>query len=119
ADSNAQEMIETAQMVARRFHGELIAINVDQPEISSVERAAIDEKLSLARAAGVRVDILERSDPVEAIVDFARSRGITQVFVGHSRTSRSWSRLFGSSLNRLVRLLRGMDVRIFPNTHFS
>lgn len=116
ADSNVREMLETAQLIARRSYGELIAINVDQPEISSVERAAVDEKLSIARTAGLRVEILHGRDPVEAIVDFARSRGITQVFVGHSRTPRSWSRLFGSSLNRLVRLSRGMDVRIFPNT---
>ena len=116
ADSKTQEMIETAKMIAQRFYGELVVVNVDQPEISSVERAAVDENLSLARAAGVRVEILHGRDPVTAILEFARSRGITQVFVGHSRSSRSWSRLFGNSLNRLVRSLRGMDVRIFPNT---
>jgi two-component system, OmpR family, sensor histidine kinase KdpD len=115
ADSNAQEMIETAQTVAKRFYGEMIVVNVDQPEISSVERAAVDEKLSLARAAGVRVEILQGRDPVDTILEFARTRGITQVFVGHSRSSRGWSRLFGNPLNRLVRQLRGMDVRIFPN----
>jgi two-component system sensor histidine kinase KdpD len=115
AHSNAQEMIETAQTIARRFYGEMIVVNVDQPEISSVERAAVDEKLSWARAAGVRVEILHGRSPVDAILDFARARGITQVFVGHSRTSRTWSRLFGNSLDSLVRHSRGMDVRIFPN----
>jgi two-component system, OmpR family, sensor histidine kinase KdpD len=114
ADSNAQEMIETAQTVARRFYGEMIVVNVDQPEISSVERAAVDEKLSLARASGVRVEILQGRDPVDTILEFARTRGITQVFVGHSRSSSGWSRLFGNPLNRLVRQSRGMDVRIFP-----
>ena len=52
ADSNAQEMIETAQLMALRFYGELVAVNVDEPHISSVERAALDEKLGLARSAG-------------------------------------------------------------------
>lgn len=115
AHSNAQEMIETAQTIARRFYGEMIVVNVDQPEISSVERAAVDEKLSWARAAGARVEILHGRSPVDAILEFARGRGITQVFVGHSRTSRVWSRLFGNSLDRLIRDSRGMDVRIFPN----
>ncbi len=62
-----------------RFYREAIAVNVDQPEISSVERAAVDEKLSLARAAGTRVEILHGRDPVDAILEFARARGITQV----------------------------------------
>jgi two-component system sensor histidine kinase KdpD len=116
ADSSAREMIETAQTIARRFYGELLAVNVDQPEISSVERAALEEKLSWAREAGVRVEILHGRDPIDTLLEFARARGITQIFIGHSRTSRWWSRLFGSKLDRLVRLSRGMDVRIFPNS---
>lgn len=115
ADSNAQEMLETAQMVAKRFYGETIVVNVDQPEISSVERATVDEQLSLARAAGMKVEILHGRDPVDTILEFARTRGITQVFIGHSRSSMAWSRLFGNGLDRLVRQSRGMDVRIFPN----
>jgi len=115
ADSNAQAMIESAQTIAKRFYGELIVVNVDQPEISSLERAAVDEKLSLARGAGVRVEILHGRDPIDTIVQFARSRAITQIFVGHSRSSRVWSRMFGNSLDRLIRQSRGMDVRIFPN----
>jgi two-component system sensor histidine kinase KdpD len=114
-DSNAQAMIEAAQTIAKRFYGELIVVNVDQPEISSLERAAVDEKLSLARGAGVRVEILHGRDPIDTIVQFARSRAITQIFVGHSRSSRVWSRMFGNSLDRLIRQSRGMDVRIFPN----
>ena len=115
AGSNAQEMLRTAQTVAKRFYGETIVVNVDQPEISSVERAAVDEGLSLARAAGMRVEILHGRDPIDTILEFARTRGITQVFVGHSRSSRAWSRLFENRLDKLVRQSRGMDVRIFPN----
>ncbi len=114
ACSPAEEMIATAQVVAQRFYGELIVVNVDQPEISSVDRAVLDQKLAHARAAGARVQILHGREPVEAILDFARSRGITQIFVGHSHRSRLLSRAFGTKVDRLVRLSRGMDVRIFP-----
>jgi two-component system sensor histidine kinase KdpD len=116
ADSNVQEMLETAQIIANRFYGEVFVVNVDQPEISSVERAAVAEKLALARATHVRVEVLEGRDPVDAILEFARARGITQVLVGHSRRSSFWSRLFGNRLDRLIQQSRGMDVRIFPNT---
>lgn len=114
-DSNAEAMIETAGTIARRFYGELIVVNVDQPEISSVDREALDEKLALARAAGAKIEILHGRDPVDAILEFARSRGITQVFVGHSHRSKFWSRVLGNTVDRLVQQSRGMDVRIFPN----
>src|SRR5262249_55127565 len=94
ADSNVQEMLETAQIIAHRFYGEVFVVNVDQPEISSLERAAVAEKLALARAAHVRVEVLEGRDPVNAILEFARARGITQVLLRHSRRSVCWSRLF-------------------------
>jgi two-component system, OmpR family, sensor histidine kinase KdpD len=115
ADSNAQEMIRTAQTIAQRFYGELYVVNVDQPEISSVDRAALDQKLAFARSAGARVHILHGRDYVEAVLEFARSRGITQVFIGHSHRSTLWSNMLGNSVDRLVRQSRGMDVRIFPN----
>ena len=115
ADSNAEEMIETARLVALRFYAELVVVNVDQPELSSIERAAVDEKLNLARAAGARVEILQGRDPISTVMAFARTRGMTQVFAGHSRRSRFLSRMLGTSVDRLVRLSRGMDVRIFPN----
>jgi two-component system sensor histidine kinase KdpD len=115
ADSNAEEMIATAQLIALRFYAELVIVNVDQPETSSVDRAALDEKLSMARAAGARVEILHGRDPIATVMAFARARGMTQVFIGHSRRSPFWSRMFGTSVDRLVRLSRGLDVRIFPN----
>jgi two-component system sensor histidine kinase KdpD len=117
ADSNAEEMIRTAQVIAQRFYGELYVVNVDQPELSSVHRDALDARLAFARAAGARVQVLHGRDPVDTILEFARSRGITQVFIGHSHRSLFWSKMMGNSVERLVRLARGMDVRIFPNKH--
>jgi len=110
--SNVETMLEIGQIVARRFYGELIVVYVDQPEISSTERVALNEKLALARAAGARVEILQGRDPIDTILNFARTRGITQLFVGHGH---SGSRIFGSPLHKLIRHSRGMDVRIFPN----
>lgn len=115
ACSPVEQMIETAKTVARRFYGELIVVNVDQPEISSMDRLTLDQKLAYARSAGARVQILHGRDVVETILDFARSRGMTQIFAGHSHRSVFLSRAVGCKVDRLVRLSRGMDVRIFPN----
>jgi len=73
-----------------------------------------DEKLAAARAAGARIEILEGENPVEAILDFACSAGITQLFIGHSQRSGIWPRLWGNPVDKLLRRSRGMDVRVFP-----
>lgn len=112
---NVREMLATGRMIAQRFYGELIAVHVDQPQMSSSERATVNEKLALAREFSATVAILHGSDPIHKILEFARARGITEIFVGHSHRSPLWSRFFGNRVDRLIRQSRGMDVRIFPN----
>jgi two-component system sensor histidine kinase KdpD len=112
--ANAREMIESGRMIAERFHGELIVAYVSQPEISPADQAALDEKLALARAAGATIEVLDSEDPVDTILDFARARGITQLFIGHSRRSGLWTRILGNPVDKLIRESEGMDVRVFP-----
>jgi K+-sensing histidine kinase KdpD len=106
-------MIEEAQIVAHSFHGELIVAYVRQPDISDEDRSALDSKLAVASAAGAQIEILEGDDPGQAILDFARSRGVTQLFVGHTQR-RGLSRLRGSPLDKLIWEGHGMDVHVFP-----
>ena len=113
--SDAQEMIDTAQVVAERFHGELIVAYVNEPELSAVDRAVLDQKLSLARSAGAHVEILDGDEPVDSILELARAHGITQLFIGHSQRPSFWSGVWGNSVNKLIQKSQGMDVRIFPN----
>jgi two-component system sensor histidine kinase KdpD len=112
--ANATGMIETARIIAERFHGELIAAYVNQPDISPADRAALDQRLAVARAAGARVEILDGENPVDAILDFAKSSGITQLFIGHSQRSGLWPRIWGNPVDRLIRGTQSMDVRVFP-----
>jgi two-component system sensor histidine kinase KdpD len=112
--SNLRDMIETAQIIAARFHADLIVAYVHQPEISAADQAALNERLETARAAGATIEIMRGSDPVSAILDFARSRGITQLFIGHSQRSGIGPRLRGNPVDRIIQESRGMDVRIFP-----
>lgn len=112
--ANVQEMLETGRIIAEKFHGELIVAYVSQPHISAADQAILDEKLAIARAVGARIEILDGEDVVETLLDFARSRGITQLFIGHSQQSGIWPRVWGNPVDKLIRQSRGMDVRVFP-----
>ena len=111
--ANIQEMMATAEIVAKRFHGELIVAYVKQPNISAEDQSALDTRLAIANAAGVHVEILEGADPAEALLEFARSRDITQLYVGHSQRS-GMARLKGSPLDKLIAEGHGIDLCVFP-----
>ncbi len=113
--ANARRMIKSASDIARRFHGELIAAYVSQPAITPADRAALEERLDIARSAGACVEILNGEDPVDTILEFARARGVTQLFIGHSLRSGLRARLLGNPVDRLIRRSRGMDVHVFPH----
>ncbi len=112
--ANAREMIETARVMSDRFHGELLVAYVRQPEISPADKAALEEKLEMARAVSARIVILEGDNPVQAILDFASKGGVTQIFIGHSQRNGIWSNVWGNPVDKLLRGAHGMDVRVFP-----
>ncbi|HEY4086759.1 MAG TPA: hypothetical protein VGM43_12515 [Bryobacteraceae bacterium] len=112
--SNARAMIESGRHIAERFHGELIAAHVRQPDLAASAQITLNSSLEMARQAGADIEILEGEDVIEALLTFARERGVTQIFVGHSLGSKWWDRLTGSPVGRLVRGAEGMDIRVFP-----
>jgi two-component system sensor histidine kinase KdpD len=113
--ANAAAMLASGRRNADRFHGELFAIYVNQPNLTPEDQSALSRNVTLARAQQAQIDILEGKDPVRAILNYACAHGITQLFVGHN-LRRSWrARLTGSPLDRLIDEAEGMDVRVFPH----
>ena len=112
--ANVARMLASARRNASRFHCDVLAVTVKQTNSSDAERRALDDALAEARASGARVDTLEGEHPEEAVVQYARSHGVTQIFVGQpvKRSWRTW--WLGSSVLRLIRAARGIDVRVFP-----
>jgi two-component system sensor histidine kinase KdpD len=112
---DAARMIRRGQRQADRFHGELYVIYINQPNLSAGDRAALQGYLTLARELGAKVHVLDAYDPIDTIMRFARSNGITQIFVGHSRQRKRWGWTWGNPVERLIRESEGIDVRVFPN----
>jgi two-component system sensor histidine kinase KdpD len=112
ARANTDRMIARARQSAARFHCDVLAIYVRPPSSSKPDHRVMQEKLA---KLGVRVDVLEADDPVESIVQYARSHGVTQIFVGHSMKNNWRTRLWGTAVSRLIRAAEGMDVRVFPH----
>jgi two-component system sensor histidine kinase KdpD len=114
--SDASRIITSGYRNATRFHGELHVVYVRQPELTASDQQALDKNLQFARDAAAQIHVLGGEDPIDAIVDFARSNGITQIFIGHSKRENWKSRWFGDPVDQLIRSARGIDIQIFPHT---
>jgi two-component system sensor histidine kinase KdpD len=113
--ANASAMLSSGRRNADRFHGELFAIYVNQPNLTAGDRAALEQNVVLARAHDAHIETLDGTDPVSTIIAYARQHGITQIFLGHNLRRRRLERFRGSPLDRLIRGAEGIDVRIFPH----
>jgi two-component system, OmpR family, sensor histidine kinase KdpD len=113
--ANFERMMATARRNAARFHCDVLAAYVRQPDLSEADRKLLEQGLAKARENGAQVEVLEGEDAVETIVRYARAQGVTQIFVGHSVKKDLGTRMFGSTVSRLVRAARGIDVRVFPH----
>jgi two-component system sensor histidine kinase KdpD len=114
AHSDALTMIERGERNKERFQGELYAVHVREPGQSEKEKATIQTYLDAAAKAGAVTEFLQSDDPVAAILEFAREKRITQIFIGHSRHDTWWKSFFGDPVRRLIREAEGIDVRVFP-----
>jgi two-component system, OmpR family, sensor histidine kinase KdpD len=113
--SNAPAMIESGARNKERFQGELHAVYVCEPGRSKRDRVKIRRYFDEARKAGASTEILESNDPINAIVEFAHEKRITQIFIGHSAHDTWRDRVFGDPVLRLIRAAEGIDVRVFPH----
>lgn len=112
--SNARQVLESGRRNADRFHGELFAVYVRQSKLSADDQAALEKNLAVAREVGAQVEMLEGTDSIDALIHFAKERGVTQIFIGHSQRRGWWNQLRGNPVERLIDSAEGIDVRVFP-----
>jgi two-component system, OmpR family, sensor histidine kinase KdpD len=111
--SSARAMLESGARAASRFHGQLLAVYVQQRDLTREAEETMRENLEFARKLGAEVHVLHGADAIDEIMRFAREQRITQVFIGHTQQS-VWKRWGRNPVDRLINAAEGMDVRIFP-----
>ncbi|MDR3719940.1 MAG: hypothetical protein P4K98_14165 [Bryobacteraceae bacterium] len=113
--SNASLMIRRGRRQADRFHGDLHVVYVEQDDLSAADRRVLEANLECARESGAHVEVLHVDDPIDAILEYARRQGITQIFVGHSQRTGWIERWKANPVEQLIMGADGIDVRIFPH----
>jgi len=113
--ANAHAMIASGRRNADRFHGDLFAVYIRHDQLSEKDETILQEQLAEAQRVEAQTAALDGYDPIETLMDFARTHRITQIFIGHPSRVRWWDRFVGGPLDRLIRAAEGIDVRVFPH----
>jgi two-component system sensor histidine kinase KdpD len=117
ASPRAETLVRRAAAIAGRLNTHWFVAHVadaDHGESGAPEgeQRVLARAVGLARELGAEVVTLRAPDPVAAVVDFARSHGVTHVVVGRSGR-RPWTRVFSRSfVNRLLDDASDLDVHV-------
>lgn len=82
ADPKTAMAIRRARRVSDFLSADCFAVAARKPgRLSDEEQCAVDKHLNFARNLHIETRVLETSDPADAVIEFARRNGVTQVFV--------------------------------------
>jgi two-component system sensor histidine kinase KdpD len=110
-------MVRKGSRLAGRLSTDWFVVFVETPrespeQIDSEAQRHLLTNTDLARELGAEVVRLRARDPVDAILEFARSHGVGHLVVGRSHQP-TWKQLLGRSVAmRLVREAHGLDVHV-------
>jgi two-component system sensor histidine kinase KdpD len=113
----AKSLVLRASRLAGRMNTRWYAVYVRQrrahPEnISAEQHRKLSDNVQLAISLGATVVTRESEDVAGALLDFAKSEGITMLVVGRPTRSGLVSRVVPSTVHRLLERGRGFDIVI-------
>jgi two-component system sensor histidine kinase KdpD len=102
-------LIRRGKRVADYLHAECLAVHVGE---QTADREAVERHMTFARNLRIETHTITGGDVPSAVVEFARSRGVTQIFTGRSAPLPWWRRYRETIVQRLVRQARDMQITI-------
>jgi two-component system, OmpR family, sensor histidine kinase KdpD len=116
---SAKKLLRVASRMAGRLASDWYAVYVEAPVeepglIKPSDHAALQENIRFAEELGAKVVRLKSRRVADALIDFAKREGITQVIFGQTSRSRWNILLHGSILNRFLREVRDATVQVVP-----
>lgn len=109
-------LIRRGRRVADYLRAECLAVYVSKTEdfsdLAPEEHERLDRQLNFARGLRIETRVLQGKDEAEAIVNFARLHGITQIFVTRGKSSALEAWFASAFVQRIVNLARDMQVTV-------
>ena len=114
-DKPSDRLLRRGWRVARFLRAEIVAVYVAESKITSDQQRVLDADFALAARLNIRIEQLPGRDVAHALADYARANQVTEIVIGHSGRTVWQETLQGSVINKLIRLVRGIDVLVIGN----
>ena len=109
----AAMLIRRGKRVADYLGAECLAVHVRRPGCDGrcPEAEAVGKHLTFARNLRIQAEVVEGEDVAAAVVEFARRHGVSQIFMGRSRSARR-PVFRRTTMHRVVALARDIEITI-------
>lgn len=115
-DKPSDRLLRRGWRVARVLRADLVAVYVACGPLTREQQRVLDADFALASRLNIRLEQVAGRDVAQTLAEYARKSQVTEIVIGHSGRTAWQEALQGSLINRLVRLVRGIDVLIVANT---
>jgi two-component system sensor histidine kinase KdpD len=118
---HGETLLRKGSRMAGKLSGDWFVVYVETPaeapqRIDAEAQRHLLANIELARELGAEVVRLQATDPVHALIDFARSHGVGHIVIGRSQQPK-WKQLVGRAIPlRLLAEATDMDVHIVTVT---
>jgi len=115
-DPASAALIRRGRRMADYLRAECLAVYVSRKpgfsDLSAAEQHNLERHLNFARGLLIDTRVLEGTDVAETVVQFARLRQVTQIFVSREQTGTRPAWLGGGLVQRIVNRARDMQVTV-------
>lgn len=114
----ATKLVRRGYMLAKRMQGSFTVVHVRVPgaKLNKKEEAIINEVAELTRSLDGRFVELEGESVAQEIVRFASGADATLLVMGQSARSRMQEVIRGSTINRIMRETKGIDIVVVADS---
>jgi two-component system sensor histidine kinase KdpD len=105
-------LIRRGKRVADYLHADCLAVHVERNSGRAGTRSgALEKHLSFARNLHIETHVLKGKDVARTIVEFARERNITQIYLGRAGAHAFWGGVW-STVHKVVRQARDREITV-------
>src|SRR5271167_3617197 len=114
---DGKRLLHKAARIAGQLNAEWYAVHVETPaesvrKINTANFVALLDNINLAGELGAETVWLKSADPVKAMLDFARERGVEKIIIGRTHQP-FWRRLLGKNVTeRFLAEAKDLDIEI-------
>jgi len=111
----SDRLLRRGWRVAQRLHADVVGVYVASSKVNAKQQKILDGDYSLATQLNIPVERIEGTDVAKSLAEYASQQQVTEIVIGHSRRSKLDQLIKGSTINKLVSLVPGIDVLVIAD----